>query len=106
MWNHDLVLLGEKKITGYDKDGNAIFTRDETDILCSERSLTRSEFYQASQAGLKPRFTVLVNPFEYSGEKLCTYKGETLSIARTYGPVMVNGVSLLELQLVERIGNV
>lgn len=105
MWEHDLILLGEKKISGYDKDDNPIFTRDETSILCTEQTVSRGEFYMASQAGLKPRYTVLVNPVEYDKQRLCRLHGETLLISRTYGPVIYEGMSLLELQLVERISD-
>lgn len=105
MWEHDLILLGEKKVTGHDVDGNPEFTRDETTILCTERSVTRDEFYLASQAGFKPRFTVLINPVEYEYQKLCRFRGETLLISRVYSPVDYKGQSLTELQLVERMGD-
>ena len=104
MWNHDIVLLGEKEVSGYDLDDNPLYTRQETDALCIERSVTRDEFYQASMAGFHPKFTVLMNPIEYDNQKECRYRGEVLSIARAYGPVQYKGLSLVELQLVERIG--
>lgn len=101
---HDELTLISFGPTMIDEWGNRIRTEEPRALLCSVKSVVRSEFYQASTAGLHPAYTVYVHPFEYDGEKLAELYGERYSIARTY-LTEIAGIEYLELQLVERIGD-
>ncbi|MTV47059.1 phage head closure protein, partial [Streptococcus pneumoniae] len=52
MWNHEIKLIS-KKITGKDKLLQPISEDVEVTLLCRKKRVTRSEFYQANQVGLK-----------------------------------------------------
>ena len=62
MWNDEITLIGFK-ITGKDKLKQDLTEKVKTTIFCKKKSITRSEFYQANQAGIRPNlmltFTIL-----------------------------------------------
>lgn len=101
---HDLLTLISHGEPVVDEWGNRTRPEVKRDVLCSVSSVTRTEFYQASSAGLKPAYTVYVHPFEYKHEKLVELRGLRLNVSRTY-ETEIDGITYLELQLVERIGD-
>ncbi len=103
MFNHDLTLIREISTGERDKDDNLITTERRRTILCAESTVSRNEFYSAAQAGLEVSANVLVNPIEYQGEEIAKYKGEVYSVIKTYHPVHVNGKTLLEITLGEKV---
>lgn len=103
-FNHDLILHGKSTTETYDEYGNPIESNKDISILCSEGAVSRSEYYQASNAGLKAQAVVYINPADYSGEKTATFLGNTHTIERVY-PYEDGGVKYLELTLVDRIGD-
>ena len=52
MWNDEITLIGFK-ITGKDKLKQDLTEKAKTTIFCKKKSITRSEFYQANQAGIR-----------------------------------------------------
>lgn len=58
------------------------FTKRE--VLCEKNSATRSEFYQASQVGIKPELEVEVFFMDYEGEEVAIYDGQYYRVVRTY----------------------
>lgn len=68
MWNDELTLIKDGTIE-YDDIGNPITNLPiETTVFCEVNSISRSEFYSASMAGLKPLIIFTVHPYEYSKE--------------------------------------
>ena len=59
-------------------------TEVEKTVFCDVSSISASEFFDASQTGLKPDLRFILYFKEYSGEGLVKYKGEYFSVYRTY----------------------
>lgn len=54
-------------------------------VYCTVRSVTRSEFYNALNAGVQPEYVfVLSLSDEYQGERVVRYHGQKYRIVRTY----------------------
>ena len=62
------------------RDGEA--TRRE--VFCSVQSVSRSEFFQGGQNGLKPEYMFTVFFGDYEGEDTVEYNGVVYSVYRTY----------------------
>ena len=90
MWNDEITLIGFK-ITGKDKLKQDLTEKVKTTIFCKKKSITRSEFYQANQAG--------IHSFEYDNQEFAEFGGKEYRILKTY-PINLN---ILELTLVEKI---
>ncbi|HFI0500810.1 TPA: phage head closure protein [Streptococcus suis] len=98
MWNHEITLI-EQKITGKDKLKQNITEEVKTVLLCRKKSITRSEFYQANQAGIRPSLVVDIHSFEYDNQELAEFEGERYRILKTY-PV---DLETLELTMTEKL---
>ena len=96
MWNHEITLIS-KKVTGKDKLLQPISEDVEVTLLCSKKKVTRSEFYQANQAGLRPSLVVEVHNFEYDNQEFAKFEGKQYRILKTY-PI---DSEILELTLTE-----
>lgn len=59
-------------------------TETEKTVFCRVDSIGSSEFFDASQTGLKPELRFTIYDKEYSGERLVKYKGDYFSVYRTY----------------------
>ncbi|MBS8059754.1 phage head closure protein [Streptococcus suis] len=98
MWNHEITLVA-KKITGKDKLKQNITEEVNTVLLCRKKSITRSEFYQANQAGIRPSLVVDIHSFEYDNQELAEFEGKRYRILKTY-PV---DLETLELTMTEKL---
>jgi SPP1 family predicted phage head-tail adaptor len=98
MWNNEITLIANK-ITGKDKLKQNITEEVKTKLLCRKRSITRSEFYQANQAGLRPSLVVDIHSFEYENQELAEFDGKRYRIIKTY-PI---DLEILELTLMEKL---
>jgi len=98
MWNNEIILIA-KKITGQDKLKQNITEEVKTKLLCRKRSITRSEFYQANQAGIRPSLVVDIHSFEYENQEIAEFDGKNYRIIKTY-PV---DLEVLELTLTEKL---
>ncbi|VTY17754.1 phage head closure protein [Streptococcus anginosus] len=96
MWNNEITLIGKMK-TGLDALKQPIFEEKRLTILCRKRSVTRSEFYQANQVGLRPILVVDVHSFEYDNQVVAEYEGKRYRILKPF-PV---DLEILELTLTE-----
>lgn len=96
MWN-DEITLTSRKIKGKDKLKQPIYEDVEVTILCRKKRVTRSEFYQANQAGLKPSLVVEIRNFEYENQEFAKFEGKQYRILKTY-PI---DSEILELTLSE-----
>lgn len=98
MWNDEIILVSEK-VVGEDRLKQAIVEEDKLTILCKKRSVTRTEFYQANQAGLRPSLVVDIRSFEYDNQKIAIFDCCRYRILKTYH---VNN-EILELTLMEEL---
>lgn len=98
MWNNEITLIA-KKIIGQDKLKQNITEEVKTKLLCRKRSITRSEFYQANQAGIRPSLVVDIHSFEYGNQELAEFEGKRYRILKTYSV----GLEVLELTLTEKL---
>ena len=98
MWNNEITLIA-KKITGQDKLKQNITEEVKTKLLCRKRSITRAEFYQANQAGIRPSLVVDIHSFEYDNQELAEFEGKRYRILKTY-PV---DLETLELTMTEKL---
>lgn len=64
--------------------GETIQSYEWTPVFANEESLTRSEFYQAANAGLKPEVMLKIHAYEFDNQEKVKYKGKTYTILRTY----------------------
>lgn len=78
------ITLIARVITGKDSRMKPIYQETSSEILCISEPVSRSEFFSAGQIGIDPEAMVVINPAEYSGEKIVEYKGKRMSIYRTY----------------------
>lgn len=58
--------------------------KTEREIFARVDSVSRSEFFAAGSAGLRPEYVFLVFAGEYRGETLCRHDGTLYAIYRTY----------------------
>ena len=59
----------------------------ERKVLCTVKGVTRSEYYNALNAGIQPTcIFVLAMAEEYHNERICKYKGQKYYIQRAYEP--------------------
>jgi SPP1 family predicted phage head-tail adaptor len=71
--------------TVMDELGQAIESATyERMAFCQYKSTPQSEFFSAGQTGLKPECVLVVNTFEYQGERKVKYKKVVFDIYRTY----------------------
>lgn len=84
-YDHVITMVRE----AYKKDNLRQTIRDpendvKTEVFCRLKSITRSEFYQAAVAGLRPEFVFVVHAFEYNGEQRVIFDGQEYQVLRTY----------------------
>lgn len=97
----DIAVLRKATATT-DAVGNAVKTYTETQVFCKTRSVTRSEFYDAAQAGLRPAVVLsLSNAADYHGEEEAEWRGKVYGILRAYWTEDGDGI---ELTLEEKTG--
>jgi len=54
------------------------------EVLCTVRTVSRTEFFEATRAGLSPSYQFAVFAAEYNGETIAEYQGETYEIYRAF----------------------
>lgn len=101
MLAHDVTLI-DVSIT-YDSIGQEVKSETETVIQAELSAVSRSEFYRAASAGLKPELVLLVHEFEYGAQKQIKFDGVYYSVMRTY-PVIRDGLRMTELTCERKLG--
>ena len=87
----------------YDAYGNEKQTITEREVFVQPRGVYQSEFYNASQLGLKPSLTLFIsNRDDYEGERIVSYEGKEYSVIRTDWNAQRDGISLI---CEERVNN-
>ncbi|MDO3680563.1 phage head closure protein [Paenibacillus ehimensis] len=98
-YDYEVTLIGQT--FEEDEIGNQIPVETKMAILCDKKSASRSEFYNAAAAGLRPEFVLVVHAYEYSGEQVVEFEGSRYRVIRTYA----TGFEELELTCERVIGN-
>lgn len=98
----DVAILIRETITT-DEHLNNVTTEEERTVMVQSRAITRREFYDAANQGLKPEVAIwLSSQYDYQGEKLVKFHGKTYTVLRTYQPA---GSDELELTLQEKVSD-
>lgn len=58
--------------------------RAATEVWADRKSVTRAEYYQASQSGIKADVIFTVPAIDYAGQSVVEYDGELYDVVRTY----------------------
>lgn len=82
MRTEELILV--KKTYIPDAIGNEIEATIERVVFCEVKSISRTEFYQAAQANLKPRAAFIIYGFEYDNEDTVIYNGIKYKVIKSY----------------------
>lgn len=93
---------------GTDAAGNTVETITASrQVFCKARSVTRSEFYQAAQAGLHPDYVFVLSHYkDYQGEKALLFTDWTGHQARYEVVRVYRGAGdELEITAEEKIGH-
>lgn len=80
--NDTLILINET--FKQDSIGQQIAQTTEKEICCNISSVSQSEFFSASQQGLKPQYKVTVFCYDYDDEKIAQLHGKRFAIYRTF----------------------
>lgn len=65
--------------------GDIVQTKTERQVFCRVKSISQSEFYQASATGFKPNIKfALSDSLEYQGEEIVKYNSMEYRVIRTY----------------------
>lgn len=68
-----------------DANGNQLETESTPrELFCQFESVSQSEFFAASQQGLKAEYKLRVNEFDYEDEQIAVFRNKRFSIYRTY----------------------
>ncbi|HWQ31101.1 MAG TPA: phage head closure protein [Negativicutes bacterium] len=90
-YDYEVTLI--KQIYTKDSNGNQIPAVTEDKFLCGKKSTSRSEFYNAAAAGLRPELILVVHAYEYAGQKAIIFEGIRYKVVRTYA----TGIEEVEL---------
>lgn len=64
---------------------HATVTETEREVMCTVRSVSRSEYYNALNAGIEPSLVFyLALSDDYQGERVVRYQGKKYRVVRTY----------------------
>ncbi|WJQ14581.1 phage head closure protein [Geobacillus stearothermophilus] len=97
-YDHELVLIAQEFVE--DEIGNQIAQETRKTVLCNVKSVSRSEFYSAATAGLRPSIVFVIHGYEYDGEQEVEFESVKYRVIRTYS------VSFEEVELTcERVLN-
>lgn len=78
----DAVIFLIKQEEGQDELGNSKPAKTRRKVYANPFSIGRSEFYNASQQGLKPELAFQINTAEYKGEQKVEFQGQQYDVYR------------------------
>lgn len=82
---------------------NQVPVFEDREVFVKPRSVSRSDFYQAAQSGLKPSIVLVISTAEdYQGEKVVLFESKEYTVLRVYQRPEKDEV---ELTLEERTEN-
>lgn len=85
MYN-DIAYLTKKVKTGtFNEYGDEIYTYDQTKVFVKVKSVSRSEFYAAQNAGYDPQIIFeIADYYDYNNQPFIEYNGAMYKVVRTY----------------------
>lgn len=83
-----------------DSIGNQTDIETSKEVFCTIESISQSEYFQASQNGLKPQLKITMCEFDYSGETIAEYDEKKYAIYRTF----IKNDERIELYLTGKAG--
>lgn len=93
-----------------DEVGDSVPTETRKEVFAAIKSISQSEFYQASAQGLKPEIKfVLADYYDYDGQKEVLYDHHRYTVLRTYRNgiqmelVCVGGVNSASTQVGDQV---
>lgn len=96
-----ITLIAESYTT--DAIGQRIPVETMRDVWAHISSVSRSEWFQAGQNGMKPALVAVTPRANYAGEKTAVIRGKRYSVYRTY---FTYDADTIELYLEEKVANV
>lgn len=82
MRTDELILI--KNTFENDSIGNQIEKNEESIVFCEVKSISRTEFYQAAQSGMKPGAAFIIYGFEYDNQEFVRHNGIKYKVIKTY----------------------
>lgn len=99
----DVAILKTPGEVTYDANLNEVITVTEKQVFVQPRGVYASEFYGASQLGLKPSLTLmLTNRADYNGQTVLTFHGKDYNVIRADWDAQRDGLNLI---CEERVNN-
>lgn len=83
MYFSDKITLRKETVT-LDEYGDSAYTYTDTTVFADVKSVTRSEFYSASMAGIKIDIVFVVHAEDFGNQTIVTYGATQYNIVRTY----------------------
>ncbi len=83
-----------------DNIGQKVENETSRTVFCALRSITREEWKNAGEMGLKPSFQATMFTYDYQGEQIAELNSKRYGIYRTY----LTTNDLIELYLEEKAG--
>ena len=83
MFFSDKITLRKETVT-LDEYGDATYAYTDTAVFADVKSVTRSEFYSASMAGIKIDIVFAVHAEDFNNQTIVTYGSAQYNIVRTY----------------------
>lgn len=85
MYNEVIKLCKKVNTGNRDENGDLIITFSKTEVFCAIKSVARSEFYTARQAGYDPQIIFeIADYFDYNDEQIVEYCEKFYKVIRTY----------------------
>ena len=78
----------------FDSIGQQIPVESKTTVFCDVSSISRSEWFNAGQSGLKPEIMFTIFRGDYNGERIVEYDGHRYSVYRSYAPADSDNLEL------------
>lgn len=98
-WDEKITLIHQDNTK--DKIGNPLTTKvNEVVVWAKRQPVTRSDFYESGQAGIRLEEIFVIHPYEYSGQNFVLYNNKRFRVVRTYE----KDLEEMELHLEEKIG--
>ncbi|HFI0021325.1 TPA: phage head-tail adapter protein [Streptococcus suis] len=83
-WNEDCILISLSEEPILDELLQPIHIEVDVEVSCNKRSLTRSEYYFASQANMNPSMVLEVHGFEYDNQVYVDFEGVRYEVIKTF----------------------
>lgn len=76
------------ELISYKVESDLIGNQHEIQVVkktyCEVRDITQTEYYRAKELKIGVKYCLVINSFDYNGEKHARFKGKKLKVHRTY----------------------